>query len=120
MLGWSVAVFKKGDEGSSWSENLYLARWGTGLLGLNWLDELVKENKAVDLGGDGYPYSYSVTAGILLPILKSGLPKHNTPPVIGDDYTLPEGWSSGVVLYEDKFLDCTVDQVLIVEAWDLS
>ena len=48
MLGWSVSVFRKGDEDSHHSENLALARWETGVGGLDWLDKLVKENKAVD------------------------------------------------------------------------
>ncbi len=120
MLGWGISVFRKSDEDSHDIKNLTLARWETGAFGLGWLDELVKENKAVDLGGNGYPLRYSITAGVLFPILKAGLPKHGTPPVIGDDYMLPKGWNGNLLLNEKKFLTCPSDEILIVEAWDLS
>ena len=120
MLGWSVSVFRKGDEDSHHSENLALAHWETGVWGLDWLDKLIKENKAVDLGGNGYPLRYSIAAGVLLPILKAGLPKHETPTIIGDDYVLPKGWNGNLLLNEKKFLACPSDEILIVEAWDLS
>ncbi len=120
MLGWGVSVFRKGDENSQSRKNLVLARWETGVWGLNWLDKLVKENKAIDLGGNGYPNRYSIKAGVLLPILKAGLPEYKSPPVIGDDYILPKGWNSDLLLNEKEFFACRPDEILIIEAWDLS
>jgi hypothetical protein len=122
MLGFGISVFRKGDEKAHIDKikDLMLAEWETSVAGLDWLDELVKQNKAVDLGGNGYPLRYSVTAGVLFPILKAGLPGHNSPPVIGDDYMLPRGWNGKLRLNEEKFLACPIGETLIVEAWDLS
>ena len=38
----------------------------------------------------GYPLRYGVTTGELATILKSGPPKHDGPPVFGEDYTDPQ------------------------------
>jgi hypothetical protein len=60
MLGWHVSVYRQKDGGSSPAtfptpEGTRLAVWQTGIGGLDWLDELVKAGKAIDLGGNGYP-----------------------------------------------------------------
>ena len=97
-----------------------IAHWRTGMSGTNWLDQLVKEGHASDLGGDGYPCKYSVTAGVLLPILTSGLPTNNSPLVIGDDYVLPENWSDEITWNREVTLACQPSELLTIEAWDQS
>jgi len=95
-------------------------RWTTSVFGLGWLDELVAKNQAIDLGGNGYPNRYSIAARVLLPIIKIGLPKNDSPLVIGDGYVLPEGWSGDVMWNEQQVLACRSSDELVVEAWDLS
>ena len=62
MLGWQIIIRKESAETS-------LASWTTGLGGTDWLDALVKEDKSKDLGGNGYPNSYSAKANEILPLL---------------------------------------------------
>jgi Integrase core domain len=55
MLGWHISVYRKMDARASpamteSSEGVLLAVWR-----IDWLDELVKAGKAIDLGGKGYP-----------------------------------------------------------------
>ena len=112
MLGWEVFVYPEGDESKK------IARWKTSVYGLAWIDELVNTGQAIDLGGNGYPIRYSVMAGILVSILKDGLPGNESPLVVGDDYTIPKGWNDQ--LHIGNLLEYPPDQVLIVEAWDQS
>ena len=63
MLGWDVMVVRK-VSGNPPDGTVVLARWTTGLAGLRWFDEMVKINKATDLGGNGYPLKYSIAAGV--------------------------------------------------------
>jgi hypothetical protein len=114
MLGWEVFVYRPT------SPDVSIARWMTSVFGLKWLDQLVKSNKAIDLGGNGYPNKYAVTAGVLLPIIKAGLPVNDSPLVIGEDYVLPEGWSGDIDWNQQEVLACHGSDQLVVEAWDQS
>lgn len=116
MLSWEVFVFRSAE---AKSEDL-IARWQTSVFGLKWLDQLVKDGYASDLGGNGYPCKYSVTAGVLLPIITASLPSNNSPLVIGDDYVLPEGWSGDITWNREATLACQPDDILTIEAWDQS
>ena len=67
MLGWNIGVFKQRDDGASpaTAESQHgtrLAVWQTGLGGRDWLEELVRAGKAINLGGNGYPCRYTATA----------------------------------------------------------
>lgn len=90
------------------------------MFGLDWLDQLVKDKKAIDLGGNGYPNKYVIAAGTLLPIIKSGLPANGSSLVIGDDYVLPEGWSGEINWNQQEVMACHSTDQLVVEAWDQS
>jgi hypothetical protein len=114
MLGWEVLVYRPA------SPDVVIARWKTGPSGLRWLDRLAKDNKAVDLGGNGYPDKYTVVAGVLLPILRAGLPASDSALVIGTDYVLPAGWSSDLDWNQPEALACDRNDQLVVEAWDQS
>ena len=116
MLGWEIFVYrcpeaKQGD---------LVARWMTSISGLKWLDQLVMDGKAFDLGGNGYPCKYNVSADVLLPIITSGLPANNSPLVIGEDYVLPANWSGDIVWDREAALDCQPGDLLTIEAWDQS
>ena len=113
MLGWEIFVTRQGSEAA-------VASWTTGVFGLKWLDQLVQEHRAVDLGGDGYPSRYSVAAGVLLPIITQGRPAYTSPLVIGEDYVMPSGWSGQVKLNKENIAACQPDEQLMVEVWDQS
>jgi hypothetical protein len=91
-----------------------------GLGGLDWLDSLVKDGKAVDLGGNGYPVRYTAAAADILPLIASGPPKHSGPPVFSSDYILPAGWIGEVRIDHAKIAQCPRDAQLSIEAWDQS
>ena len=119
MLGWDVMVLRR-EIRSSGKPECVLARWTTGVFGLKWLDDLVKEGKAIDLGGNGYPNLYSITLDVVLPILLRGLPANDSPVVIGDDYVLPQGWNGKLEINEAELVDCPSGESLVIEAWDQS
>ena len=70
MLGWHISVYRQQTAASSSAslgsaQGLCVATWRTGLGGLDWLDTLVKQQKAICLGGDGYPTQYTAMAKYL-------------------------------------------------------
>lgn len=122
MLGWEIYIYRlhSGDTQDSLNltnENL-LASWLTGLGGLNWIEAIVKEGKAEDLGGNGYPIRYTTTASEILAKISSEPLRHEYPLVIGDDY--PSGWISNVSFDYSKISQCLPDEQLLIEAWDQS
>lgn len=72
------------------------------------------------LGGDGYPVKYTIPAATLLSIISSGPPKHNGGWVIGEDYVLPPGWTSKAKIDRAALAQCSPEEELLIEAWDLS
>src|ERR1035437_3352487 len=79
MVGWCIGVYRQKDSSvspgrSDPPEGARLAVWQTGLGGLDWLNELVKAGKAIDLGGNGYPNRYTATAACLLPQIMENPP----------------------------------------------
>ena len=113
MLGWEIIVTQHGC-------NATLARWRTSIVGLAWLESLVRANQAVDLGGNGYPNKYSISARVLFPLIANGAPSTRSPLVIGDGYVLPPDWSSRVELDVTRMSASLPDEKLLVEAWDQS
>ncbi len=83
-----------------------------------WLDQLAKDGGVIDLGGNGYPCKYSVKAGVLLPTIAAGLSANGSPLVIGDDYVLPERWSSDIEWRTEAVQACVGDATFVIEAWD--
>lgn len=114
MLGWEILVTPKSDD------KRLLASWKVGLGGTAWLDELAKKGLAKDLGGDGYPIRYEVSAGTLTSVLERGVPKHGGPTVIGDDYVHPGDWTGDVRIDLVSLRSLDPQELLDVEAWDQS
>jgi hypothetical protein len=100
--GWAVA--------GSWSESL------------GWLEKLVTEGCASNLGGNGYPLSYKIMASILVETLRSGL--HRPGPggsvIIGEDYITRSGTVTDFEIDWVLLDECLPDEELFIEAWDLS
>jgi len=111
MLGWSVVVDSRPPEERDKSDDkisYLLATWQTSLYGLDFLDVLVRKGKAKYLLSGGYPERYSAQAGDFLPLLSTPRP----PGTMG-----PRG---DVTLYSDRIATCLPEQIITIDAWDLS
>ena len=122
MLGFDIEIYKFTDAMDITSNKIdkpILARWSSGgFRGLDWIENLVSEAKAEDLGGNGYPLYYKAKAQFILEALALDVPKNKGQTIIGDDYVMPSDWRSEIDT--SKIAKCDPDQQLIVEAWDLS
>lgn len=99
MLGWQIIIRKESAETS-------LASWTAGLGGTDWLDVLASNYKAKNLGGNGYPNSYSAKASEILPLLTTE--------------SINSIGGANTRLKIDQITNCSVDENLIIEAWDQS
>jgi hypothetical protein len=102
-LGWGVSVFRLAEGGSSPATKDSVGTelvgfWDTGLFGLNWIDELVKAGRVIDLGFEGLLQQYTGPAELLLPDVFKSLPP--------DAPAAPNGMRR--------------DEWLLVHAWDQS
>ena len=122
MIGFDIEIYKFTDGMDITSLKIdkpILARWSSGgFRGLDWIENLVSEAKAEDLGGNGYPLYYKAKAQFILEALALDVPKNKGQTIIGDDYVMPSDWRSDIDT--SKIAKCDPDQQLIVEAWDLS
>lgn len=84
------------------------------------MNELVKENKAIFLGGYGYPSLYTATAKHLLPRIIDEPPEARRIWAVGVGDTLTEKWEGKTVLDRVTALACRPDEWLLIEAWDES
>jgi hypothetical protein len=125
MLGWHISVYRQKNGGASPAmlptpEGTRLAVWQTGIGGLDWLNDLVKAGKAIDLGGNGYPRRYTATAEYLIPEIT------DSPPNARDNWLCEAGdlvtdkWAGKTVVDAAEVTLCRPDEWLLVEAWDES
>jgi hypothetical protein len=125
MLGWQVYINKHQIRSEFAAEELLndkslIATWITGVDGLSWLYDLVKDGQALYLGGSGYPIRFTAKAAILKSIV-TNLPKnYQGSTVIGDDYVHFGGFNQIVKIYQKRMDSCKSDEVLSIEAWDQS
>ena len=127
-MGWLfiVRAQTEGDpdtdhEGEGRAEKaLELARWEAGLGSTAWVDGLVNDGRAAKLAAGGYPNKYAALAKDVLPLLKDGPPLHAGPPVVGDDYYTPGGWTGKAQFNAERINACSPSVMLTVETWDLS
>ena len=113
MLGWQISINQEPDT--------LIATWCVGIGGLDWLDELVKQGLAQDLGGNGYPCKYLAKAEVILPkILTSPPINENAKPTLGDDYILDTKESWDIKINQDQIKSCQPSENLTIVAWDLS
>lgn len=122
MLGWYFCIYAQSDmlTNQSAANTPKLASWEAGIGGTEWLNDLVKLGQATENGGNGYPLRFSVSAGVLLSVLKVGLPKHDGILVIGDDYVLPSGWTGNAQIDFERLRRIDPNELLLVDAWDQS
>jgi hypothetical protein len=90
--------------------------WG----GVEWLDDLVKQGSAIDLGGNGYPTWYTAKAKHLLPFISANPPlARDTWRYEPNDVLLP-AWHGKTKIDSSAIALCRDDEWLVVEAWDES
>ena len=95
--------------------------WQTGLRGLDWLDDLVKEQKAIDLGGNcGYPNEYTAMAAHILPKLRGRPPKARPVWASGVEDVITPQWHGRTTKDGHAMAACRPDEWLIIQAWDES
>jgi hypothetical protein len=123
MLGFGFHIYRKiGDKAipaSATSEQgEWLASWEAGLSGLDWLEELVDQQKAICLQEGFYPGIYSTQAKKVLPLLQ------DEPPYVitGLEWTDKENPKRCPLFHksEEVIHSCLPDEWLIVKVWDLS
>lgn len=125
MLGWNISVFRQEGGGASPAtfespEGTRIAAWQTGWRGLEWLDDLVKEGKALDLGGTGYPCRYTATAQVLLPRVIDQPPGARANWVADAGDVVNEKWEGTTAVNQAVAALCRPDEWLLVVAWDES
>jgi hypothetical protein len=122
MIGYSISVYQfvEGVDITTISnDNEALATWTSGGFGgLDWIDNLVSEGKAEDLGGNGYPDYYKAKAQVVLQALATDTPKNKEQTIMDDKNVMSSDWQSQIDISEIKKLKS--NQQLVIEAWDLS
>ena len=124
MLGWNISVYRLKDGAvpatTKSLTGVRLAVWQTGPGGLDWIDELVKQRKAINLGGNGYPCRFTATAEHLIPQFVNGIPEaHSTWSFEASDILMKE-WEGKTAIDQTAIAACRPDEWLLVMAWDES
>lgn len=129
MLGWWIYINAADvPDGEVITGKKYpaLAKWETRVDGLDWIDRLVQEGRAVQVLNGGYPNRYKAKAADMLPLLTDG---GIAPPKVGmwvfgvdegEEYAHPPGWMGKIEFDHDAIAACSPDQVLTITAWDQS
>lgn len=124
-MGWNVSVYRQSADRSVPARAdaevaTRIAVWQTGLVGLEWIVELVRAGRAHPLGGDGYPCRYTALATDLIPMIISGPPEARDPWVYDPGDVLSLQWV-GHTLVDRKAAECCLpDEWLVIETWDES
>ncbi len=124
-FGWNISVHRQQNDGSTpasfgASHGACLAVWQTGLSGLHWLDDLVKQQKAIGLGGNGYPMEYTAMATHIIPQLRDGPPEANAVWSFGVRDIIRPGWLGKTTKDPETMDACRPDEWLLIQAWDES
>lgn len=127
MLGWEIQVYKQRDGGSSRAtaesmKGKCISSWLTNSNGLHWLVTLSKAGMAVELGGDGYPSTFTGTAEVLIPEIAQNL--SGTLPGTIQVYQALSGFidarSAMTVAELVESVECRMGEWLLIHAWDQS
>ena len=124
MLGWNISVYRLEQEAARATTTsptgVRLAVWQTGLDGLDWIDELVKEGKAMNLGGNGYLCRFTASAEHLIPHFVNGSPEAQSTLRFEGSGMLMEGWEGKPAIDQTAIAVCRPNEWLLLVAWDES
>ena len=125
MLGWHISIFRQTSDGASpatvdSAEGARLAVWQTGIGGLDWVHELVKAKKAIDLGGNGYPCRYTVTGEDVISQIINGPPAARPVWASEENDILTKKWDGKTVVDHAAVTACRPGEWLLIVAWDES
>ena len=124
-LGWHISVYRQQNDGSvpasfGAAHGTRLAVWQTGLGGLDWLDRLVKQQKAIDLGGNGYPNEYTAMAAHIVPRLRGDPPEAKAVWTFDEGDIITPEWLGKTSKDPETMNACRPDEWLLIQAWDES
>ena len=124
-LGWHISVYRQQNDGTAPAafgapHGARLAVWQTGPGGLRWLDELVKQQKAIGLGGNGYPMEYTAQASHIIPQLRGEPPEAKAVWSLDAGDTILPGWHGKTTKDGQSMEACQPDEWLLIQAWDES
>jgi hypothetical protein len=125
MLGWNISVYRQADPSDAPATRdspcgARLAVWQAGLYGLQWIEELVTQGKAISLSGNGYPKRYSTRADDVIPLILEGPPWEQRKWTTGLDSVTGPGWLGGTTIDRGAMEQCRLGEWLLIEAWDES
>ena len=126
LIGWWIGVFRQADGGSEPASadaerGVRLAVWQAELWGLDWLTDLVRSGRAIDLGGDGYPSLLTAKSKDLLPPIRSGPPAARPVWIAdADDIIDHSKWPGKTTIDEAAIDDCSPEEWLLVVVFDES
>jgi hypothetical protein len=121
-MAWYIIVHRQKNGGLEpaafgTEEGTRVAVWDAAILGLNWVDDLVREGTAIRLGGNGYPFRYTAMAEHIIPNVPEGLPPR--PPTSGHQANNPN-YPQSHFFDRDLAKQCDFNEWLLVEVWDTS
>jgi hypothetical protein len=124
-LGWHISVYRQQTDGSAPAafgapRGTRLAVWQTGLGGLDWFNDLVKAQKAIDLGGNGYPMEYTAMAIHIVPRLRGDPPLAKPCWTFGKGDIVTDEWLGQTAKDLEAMNACRPDEWLVIRAWDES
>lgn len=125
MLGFYIGIYKLHD-GSQPAPSIKVPRgdrlavWQTGIDGLDWLDALVEQGRAVSLGRSGYPTSYTARIEDLRPTVLNGPPDANAVWRHDPGDILTDKWCGKTTTDRSALSACRPDEWVLIEAWDES
>ena len=122
-LGWEFYVFRKSEvdtRGTSRHGLKYYASWGSSIGGEQWIDDLVSSEKAERISNDNLFQSFAFPASEIREILRNGPPRHNGPPVIGDNYFMPSRWIGDSKIDWDGLHALDPNEIMLVDMVDQS
>ncbi len=98
----------------------WIAAWQTGIDGLDWIDQLVEDGRAVGTMGSGYPGAFFAPARHLLPVILDGPPAANATWMSGPTDILTPRWQGRTVIDREQANACNPEERLLLEVWDES
>ena len=125
MLGFFIELHRQKNGGRlpatlNSDEGQRIAVWQTGLDGIDWLFELVKAGKAIDLGGGGYPDRFTAPAKEIIPRIIEGPPQARERWIAGAEQVVIGPWAGETKIDREALAGCKPDEWLLVQAWDES